>query len=193
MTKPLLIVIAGPACTGKTTLARWLAKELALPLVTKDDIKESLFDSLGWSDRTWSKKLGRASYPLIYYFVESLLSAGRSLIVESNFDQQATPTFLALKSKYPFEPFQIQCRSDGAVLLQRFKTRSESGARHSGHVDHTIYAEVREILIKGKYENLDIGGTVFEIDTTDLDKIDYAGLVKAIRSVASNSEMEHVQ
>jgi predicted kinase len=67
MNIPLLVIVSGPPCSGKTTLARWLAKELALPLIAKDNIKELLFDHLGWSDRAWSKKLGRATYPLIYY------------------------------------------------------------------------------------------------------------------------------
>ncbi len=182
MTQPLLILVSGPPCSGKTTLARWLAQELALPLIAKDDIKESLFDHLGWSDRAWSKQLGRAAYPLIYYFVKTQLAVGRSLIVESNFDSAAaTPAFLDLQRTCPFEPFQIQCYADGQVLYQRFKTRSESGARHPGHVDHLSYDEVRETLLKGKYPKLDIGGTLVEIDTTDFEQMNRADLLKAIR------------
>ena len=183
MSLPLLIIVAGPPCSGKTTLARWLATELALPLVAKDDIKESLFDSMGWSDREWSKKLGRATYALLYYFVETQLAAGRSLVVESNFDpDNATQIFMELKRRFPFEPFQIQCRADGAVLLKRFKERTESGARHPGHTDHLNYEEIRPVLLKGKSENLEIGGTLVEIDTTDFHKIDRIGLLRAIRS-----------
>jgi predicted kinase len=182
MSQPLLVIVSGLPCSGKTTLARRLAKELALPLIAKDDIKESLFDSLGWSDREWSKRLGRATYPLLFYFVETQLSAGRSLIVESNFDPHfATETFLALRRKFLFEPFQIQRQADGPVLVERFKERAESGARHPGHVDHLTYDEMRQVLLNGKYDKLDIGGTVVEIDTTGFQRIDYTGLVRAIR------------
>lgn len=58
----VLIIVLGPPCAGKTTLARRIAQEFQLPLIAKDDIKESLFDSLGWRDREWSKKLGRATF-----------------------------------------------------------------------------------------------------------------------------------
>ena len=58
MTRPLLIVVTGAPCAGKTTLARRIAETFRLPLIAKDDIKESLFDSLGWKDREWSKQLG---------------------------------------------------------------------------------------------------------------------------------------
>lgn len=153
-----------------------------LPLIVKDDIKELLFDDLGWSDCEWSKKLGRATYPLIYYFVETQLSAGNYLIVKSNFEPQfATSVFAEQKRKYPFEPFQIQCQAKGTLLIERFKKRSESGARHPGHVDHITYGQVRPVLLKGKLDRLDIGGTVANIDTTNFEKIDYSGLLNKIR------------
>ena len=50
MTKSLLIIINGAPCTGKTTLGRKLAKQLRLPFLSKDGIKEVLFDTLGWED-----------------------------------------------------------------------------------------------------------------------------------------------
>jgi adenylate kinase family enzyme len=70
----LMILISGLPCTGKTTLARKIAQKFRLPLISRDDIKESLFDSLGWHDREWSKQLGVASYQLLYYFSRSCRS-----------------------------------------------------------------------------------------------------------------------
>src|SRR5450759_1043464 len=104
MPKPLLILITGPPCTGQTPLGRSIASEFYMPFLNKDSIKELLFDSLGWSDREWSKKLGLASYALLYYFLDIQLKAGISLIVESNFH----PTFdiekfHALQEKYNFQ------------------------------------------------------------------------------------------
>ncbi|MDP2629849.1 MAG: ATP-binding protein [Candidatus Uhrbacteria bacterium] len=187
MSKTLLIIISGLPCTGKTILGRKIAKEFRLPFVSKDDIKESLFDDLGWKDREWSKKLGVATYTILYYFMESLLSAGRSFIVESNFKPEfENERFLMLKKKYAFEPFQIMCKTKGEILFERFKIRSESGERHPGHVDHLNYEEFKETLLTGKLDSLDIGGTVFDIDTTDFDAIDYEKLFSTIRA-ATNS------
>lgn len=42
-----LIVIVGPPASGKTALARRLATDLRLPLLSRDDFKERLFDTLG--------------------------------------------------------------------------------------------------------------------------------------------------
>ena len=62
MMKQTLIIVSGFSCSGKTTLASKIGNHFALPVLDRDDFKESLFDSLGYSDRQWSKKLGYASY-----------------------------------------------------------------------------------------------------------------------------------
>ncbi len=184
MPKTLLIIISGPPGTGKTTLGKKIAKEFCLPFISKDAIKESLFNDLGWSDREWSKKLGGATYSILYYFIEQLLSANTSFIAESNFKPEfESEKFLDLKKKYDFAPIQIQCRTDGKILFERFRRRAESGERHPGHVDSQNYEEFKKILLEGKFEKLDIGGEIIDIDTTDFAAIDYGRLYEKIRAV----------
>jgi predicted kinase len=179
----VLIIVAGPPCTGKTTLGRKIAEHFLLPFVNKDDIKESLFDSLGTKDRTWSKQLGIAGIKLLYQFIESNLKAGCSIVAENNFKPEYdTEKFHNLIVRYGFTPLQVQCQTNGDVLLARFKQRSESGERHPGHVDHLNYAEFEADLLKGSYQPLEIGGEVIYLDTTDFSKINYDGLYKIIGS-----------
>ena len=185
LSQPVLIIVSGLPCTGKTTLARRLAAEVRLPLVPKDGIKERLFDTLGWSDRAWSRTVGGATYELLFYFTEVLLAAGQSLIVESNFYPDHAARFLALQRQHPFRPLQVVCHTEGAVLWRRFQARSESGERHPGHVDQQNYAEFRTALLRGESLPLALDGPVLPVDTTDFAVIDYARLFETIHEVLS--------
>lgn len=90
--------------------------------------------------------MGITSYNLLYLFTEQLLANKKSLIIESNFKSEIdTVKLLDLKSKYQFSLVQIYCYTSVKIALQRFKNRAISGARHPGHVDHLIYAEMDQI------------------------------------------------
>lgn len=186
---PLVVIVAGPPASGKTTLARSLAESLTLPLFAKDDFKELLFDTLGWSDRAWSRKLGSASMRLLFAALEAELRAARSCIVEANFRADYDgPRFLALRARYPFRAFQIQCVAGGEVLFERFKARAQSGKRHPGHVEHSQYEEQGMTLLRGRMEPLPIEGTLYELDTTDFGALDIAPLVATLHAALNPGE-----
>jgi predicted kinase len=181
---PLVLLVCGPPCTGKTTLARRLAAAFKLPLICKDTIKETLFEVLGVSDRAWSRRLGGASIEVLYTFVEAQLAAGRSCVAEANFDARfATPVFRRLARAYPHTTIQVNCYADPAVLRERFRRRSRSGERHPGHQDHLSPDPGLDAPIPGRLPPLEIGGHVIELDTGDFARIDDAGLCAQIRSL----------
>ena len=181
MNKPLLIIVSGPSCTGKTTLAQKISEKFDIPFITKDGIKELLFKDLGWSDREWSKKLGVASYSILHYFLDSVLSVKKPLIIESNFKPEfESKEILDRITKYDYLPLQVMCQCDGQILFERFKKRSESGTRHPGHCDTSNYDEFKDLLLKGKFEPLNIGGEVVIFDSTDLNNLDYDSIFNKI-------------
>jgi predicted kinase len=182
-----VLIISGPPASGKTTLARRLAADLALPCFTKDDVKEILFDRLGAGDRAWSQRLGAAAMVLLYHLMDVEMAAGRSLLVEANFRPEfANARIRALLDRHAFLPVQIQCRADGPTLLARFLARARSPDRHPGHRDQQNVQELQADLLRGYYDDLDIGGVTLRIDTTDPGAIDYAGLLATIHATVGD-------
>jgi predicted kinase len=157
---PLLVVVTGMPAAGKTTVARALGQELALPLVSKDDIKERLYDALGAGDVAWSQRLGAAAYSLIFDFCAELLAAGRPVVAEANFFSGSHEEhFRALPAH---RLVQIYCSATLKVLVERFTRRS---SRHAGHLDHERAAELAGRFEAGVHSPLALDGDVIELDT----------------------------
>ncbi len=198
-----LLIVGGPPASGKTGLARRLAADLRLPCLSRDDLKERLFDTLGtdWptaqagpnhdtSDREWSRRLGGASYELLWGALEMNLAAGVATIVESNFrGERATERFRALAARHPFIAMQVTCVADGATLLRRHQGRVASGERHPGHgndLDAALLAEFR----RGRIDPLDLPGKTIEVDTTDFATLDHDALLANLRAWLAAPETE---
>jgi predicted kinase len=189
MAAPLLVIIWGWPGTGKTSLGRRLARDLGLPFVNKDGVKEKLFDTLGWKDRAWSKQLSGASNALLFYFAEALLAAGQAVIVESNFDAQAAaPPLRRLQAKYGALLIQIHCQATLETLMQRWKNRAEAGTRHPGHVDAATLEELKQLVLNSPTVRLEIGGEVIEVDTTDFQRLDYGAVRRRVEAAQKTLE-----
>ncbi len=178
----VVVIVTGPPGAGKAVLGKRLSRELGLPFIGKDDVKEILFETLGWEDRQWSMRLGAASFEILFHVLERQLAAGKSAVVETAFiPYYHTERFLSLREAYGFKPVQIVCKADDEVLFQRFTRRIESGERHPGHVDQLMsHEQFAALLRERKYDALDIGGSLLQVDTTVFDAVDVEGLAQAI-------------
>ena len=180
--QPTIIIVTGRPAAGKSTLAKWLAQELKLPLVSKDGIREVLFDRLGWKDRKWAQELGKASIDMMFYFAQVELEVGLSLIMDNAFyPPVSNPRFQALKEQYNAESIQIVCDSDRETLFQRFKSRADSGSRHPGHGDRDVLEELYANLADNSSSILEIGGSVIKVDTTDFAKVSYQDILDQVK------------
>lgn len=168
---PVLFILNGPPCAGKTHLSEFILSEFALPAMSKDIIKESLYDSLGWSDRVWSRRLSQAATLLLYEFAQSLLGQNQSCLLEANFRADLASAHLAtLAQAVPFDMAQIFVCAHPRVLAQRFRERAESGKRHPGNLDHVLQHEYAEDSIPAsQLTPIPFPGPLLKLDTTLMD------------------------
>jgi predicted kinase len=165
--------MTGLAGSGKTTLAGPLAQELGVRLISKDAIKEALFESVGVGDLAWSSTLSRAADAALVRIAVDLDSA-----VLDNFWRPATAPSLLAELRRPI--VEVYCRVDPEVAWSRFRSRT----RHPGHADSERDADrSRQSMLDERFP-LGMLGPVIEVHTES--PVDISAL--AARILAGTSE-----
>lgn len=186
MNENYLIVFTGIPGTGKTFLGKELSEFLNVPIVTKDNIKELLADTLGCTDLEFSRKIGWTSYKLLNFISDKFLQFGRPFIIESNFDSIYLKDIMSsLQLKYKFTPIIIHCYADANIVYRRIIERDKSTERHSTHkFGNWGTLEEFNINFLDLVDRLpDINGHIFKVDTTKFDGLNYYEVFNKIKTI----------
>lgn len=189
------ILIAGMPATGKSRFAGWLSAELGLPCMSKDTVKEILFDKIGFQSRAQKVALGDAAMDIIYHYTECQMVAGQPFILENNFEDSSKAGIAALVERYGYKSITVLFDGDTEVLYRRFVARDQSPERHRGHVVNTAYPEMAERppyvpmgldafcegMEKRGFRRFSIGGKMIRVDCTDFAQVDYEEILARIR------------
>ncbi|MCI8965173.1 MAG: AAA family ATPase [Clostridia bacterium] len=180
MKEKCLIIITGMSATGKTTNGIKIASKLGMPFFSKDRIKEILFDATCNEDATYEdkRKIGAASYDILYHDTEVLMKSGYSFILESNFVKQSSDILKKLISKYNYNSITIRFEADLKVLHERFLERENTTNRHKGLVANGAFDDFKEFeKLSNKCKEFKINDNEIVIDTTDFSNIDIDEIV----------------
>lgn len=149
------ILIAGAPASGKSTFASYLSSKTGIACVSKDDIKEKLFDHIGFRSRQEKVSLDICATEIMYLFAGNVLKSGHHVILDNNFENSSKPSLFKLIEAYGADAVTIRFQGDMSVIYQRFISRDMSPDRHRGHVVNTSYPETE------KTEYIPMGEDVF--------------------------------
>ena len=163
------VVVSGLPGSGKSTLARSLAAPLDLPVIDKDDILESLFESKGIGDAAWRRALSRESDAIL----EDRAMASDGALLVSFWRARGMPpdsgTSTGWFSRLSGRLVNLHCRCTPEIAAERFFRR----VRHPGHLDGGLpEAEVLEsIRAVARYGSPEIAVNVDTSGETALDAV----------------------
>lgn len=122
-----LILMKGHPATGKSTLARALARRTGWPLIDKDDVKDHIFDIPN----------GNAlAYEITWHIAETQLSLGLSAIVDSPLSYPiAYETGRRLADRYGARLLVIETIIDPTEWRRRLEGRTGSAHKISSWED----------------------------------------------------------
>ena len=167
-----LLLIMGDLATGKSTFAGMLSRRYQTNVFYKDTFKETLGDTIGFSNRAENLRLSVASAALMRMIFLEFCKLNKNLILESNFRQEELEKLHELAEENGYQVLTVALRGDLEILHQRFLHRLYNENRHAVHAcggfEH--FEAFREYVLRQR--DLQIPGQYLELsaDTFDYQK-----------------------
>lgn len=180
MEKPLLIVVTGCVASGKTTLAHMLARKINCPVISRDELKEGLVNTLTLSHGQLDRSVDLQVYETFFETIDLLISSRITIVVEAAFqDKLWRPKLLTFLQKAAIRI--IICKTDRELLKTRFANRySRNPDREKFHGDQSLNAaQIASYIDNYKPVNMDV--PTLEVDTTNEYDPNIEGMVNFIK------------
>lgn len=155
------ILVNGIPASGKSTVARGIAARLGCPLMALDTVKDPLFEHFGLGDREHNRKLGRASYAVIFNAI----------------GDWPDPSCVVIDAWFGFQPpevldrhlataglgtiAEVWCHAPADVLAARYRARL--AARSAGHPGESYIPELVALAARAAPTGR---APAFDVDTT---------------------------
>jgi predicted kinase len=167
----MIIIITGLPATGKSTLARLLARRYQYAWIGKDSIIAPLLKVIGAADRSASRTLSDASFEVLFSIARDQARASAPMILEGNFrpgqhEADIRSILSACPANHTPGVAQILCRVDENERIDRLNRRLRNAEPSAAHTD----ADASTSADRRSDAYLDLDSARFACDGLDADR-----------------------
>ena len=162
--RPTLIIVSGPAGSGKTTLAHAIASAIGCPAICRDEIKEGMVHAAwgpaasGFVARPGDELTAR-TLPVFFGVLDLLVRAGVTTVAEAAFQDHAWRPWL--------EPLLglarlriVHCTVAADLAFRRVRQRGRDNPLRCAHADSAALPS------EGTFVRIAMDAPSLEVDTT---------------------------
>lgn len=181
----MIVIVHGPPAAGKSTLAAELSRALGMPVLSRDEVAEDLYDARAADSDVSLATIRHRAHDL---FMDRLAIAAQDdvhLIAEATFDPDRGAERLgAVLGGTRARVVELFVDAPPDVLLRRFRDRARS-ARHPVHEDAMREPRLAAHLRTCHYRPLGVGDDLVRV-TADMPSTDVLNdVLRAIRMRSS--------
>ena len=169
MSLPTLVIVSGPAGSGKTTLAHRLAATIGCPALCRDEIKEGMVAATPGFVPGPSDVLTVRTYSLFFATIRLFLENGVTHVAEAAF--QHGNWVRGLEALQPLARLRIvRCQIDPSIARARAEQRRREQRSRAAHDD------IGHFSVDRSFELIHLAEPTLDVDTSngyapDLDAI----------------------
>ena len=163
---PVLVVVSGPAGSGKTTLAHEIARAIGCPAVCRDEIKEGMVHNTSNFIAAPGDELTWRTLPVFFGVLDLLIRAGVTTVAEAAFQDRVWRPQL--------EPFDglaririVHAVVAADVAFQRILRRKAQNPMRRAHADPAYRDAARQAQSHNAFDRVSIDAPWLEVDTTE--------------------------
>jgi predicted kinase len=163
---PVLVVISGPAGSGKTTLAHRIARAVGCPAVCRDEIKEGMVHNTRDFVAAKGDELTRRTLPVFFSVLDLLIRAGVTTVAEAAFqDRVWRPGLEPFRGRARIRIVHAVVAPD--VAFERILQRAARSPLRRAHADPADGDAESQARAHRAFDRVAIEEPWIEVDTTD--------------------------